>query len=137
VLNCRSSRRYLRPKTAPAAEARPDNKIPLCTIPVGADAGVAGMPITLMHPQPLTMVMANTGHPRPQLRRAVYIHVSDLTSAYNIDHGRLEEELARVKDDPGNPLETIGSRLGVPTELDANFSQKRLQPPRGGYNLCV
>lgn len=31
------------------------------------------------------------------LRRATYIHVSDLLSAYNIDHEKLEMELERVK----------------------------------------
>jgi len=30
------------------------------------------------------------------LRRATYIHVSDLTSAYNIDNEQLEIEMSRV-----------------------------------------
>lgn len=81
-------------------------------------------------------VATNTG-PRPQLRRAVYIHVSDLTNAYNIDHARLEEELIRVQSNRDKPSEPSSSRFGVPTELDTSASQKRLQPPRGGYNLCV
>lgn len=108
------------------------------------------------------------------LRRAVYVHISDLTSAYNIDHAMLEEELTRVKreaaaaaagvarkgDDPSRgggggasassasgAVSTIASGAaattasaslgGVPTELDTNPSQKRLHPPRAGYNLCV
>jgi hypothetical protein len=88
--------------------------------------------------QPSQGGLANaTNQPRHPLRRAIYIHVSDLTSAYNIDNVRLEEELARVKKDRDNPAEpSTNARLGVPTELDT-FSQKRLQPPRGGYNLCV
>lgn len=77
--------------------------------------------------------------PQPQLRRAVYIHVSDLTSAYNIDHAKLEEELNRVKAEREKPPEAAGDRGlgGVPTELDTGASQRRLQPPRAGYNLCV
>jgi hypothetical protein len=129
-----------------------------------------------------------------QLRRAVYVHVSDLTSSYNIDNALLEEQLAKVKamreerqksktsaagvlhnstNNNNNATTTtatttttavvIGSadsaggdtgggssnlttsasgsgatlsRGGVPTEL-VDTSQKRLQPPRGGYNLCV
>jgi hypothetical protein len=86
-----------------------------------------------------------TNQPRPQqpLRRAVYIHVSDLTSAYNIDHARLEEELARVKRDrekivASNEGSGAGATTGsIPTELDTSLSQKRLQPPRSGFNLCV
>lgn len=95
------------------------------------------------------------------LRRAVYVHVSDLTSAYNIDHVKLEEELARVKTEQeerklrdeasscdenvvgasGGTASTSPSAAalgGVPTELDTSgASQRRLQPPRAGYNLCV
>ena len=85
------------------------------------------------------MAMVSTN--RPPLRRAVYVHVSDLTSPYNIDHARLEEELARVKAEAEQeePEEaSAAARLGgVPTELDTSYPQKRLQPPRGGYNLCV
>jgi hypothetical protein len=68
----------------------------------------------------------------------VYIHVSDLTSPYNIDHTRLVEELARVKAEAEKP-EPVGGelRLEVPSVLETCFPQKRLQPPRGGYNLCV
>jgi hypothetical protein len=86
-----------------------------------------------------------TNQPRPQqpLRRAVYIHVSDLTNAYNIDHARLEEELARVKKDREVAISNegtsgTGTTTGsIPTELDTSLSQKRLQPPRSGFNLCV
>ena len=55
-----------------------------------------------MHPQPAhggvlgTQQQQIRGHTQP-LRRAVYIHVSDLINAYNIDHTKLEEELDRVK----------------------------------------
>jgi len=89
--------------------------------------------------QPMSVV--NTNQPRPHVRRATYIHVSDLTNAYNIDHARLEEELARVKEELENPVpetknrsESLGS---VPTELDTSYPQKRLQPPRGGNNMVV
>ncbi|KAL7561219.1 hypothetical protein ACA910_004141 [Epithemia clementina (nom. ined.)] len=73
----------------------------------------------------------------PQLRRAVYVHVSDLTSAYNIDHARLDEELKRVKSNRENALDPK-SRVGASIEMDSSpTTQKRLQPPRGGYNLCL
>lgn len=72
-----------------------------------------------------------------QLRRAVYVHVSDLTSAYNIDHAKLEEELKRVKANRENALEPK-ARVGSSTETDSSSgTQKRLQPPRAGYNLCL
>lgn len=75
---------------------------------------------------------------RPPLRRAVYVHVSDLTSAYNIDHAKLAGELERVKADQLKNVESsANSRFSVPTELDTSPSQKRLQPPKCGYNLCV
>ena len=73
--------------------------------------------------------------------------MSDLTSAYNIDHARLEQELARVK--VSRDASTQASAPSVSeadeeatqsSDLDAalvNIPQKRLQPPRGGYNLCV
>lgn len=87
--------------------------------------------------------MAATTPPvKPQLRRAVYVHVSDLLSAYNIDHAKLEEELSRVKRLREAPnvaaADSASSSLGgVPTELDTNPNPKKLQPPRGGFNLCV
>jgi hypothetical protein len=88
---------------------------------------------------------------RPVLRRATYVHVSDLTSAYNIDHARLEQELTRVKvEREALTVSTKTSDItaetavdasgGASTDLDtalASVPQKRLQPPRGGYNLCV
>lgn len=90
--------------------------------------------------QPMSVV--STNHPRgAQVRRATYIHVADLTNAYNIDHARLEEELARVKEELENPVQETKNRsesLGsVPTELDTSGAQKRLQPPRGGNNMVV
>ena len=82
-------------------------------------------------PQPLT--------PRPPLRRAVYVHVSDLTSAYNIDHKRLQLELARVKvfEYSGSSESAQSSQIPVDEASESSLPQKRLQPPRGGFNLCV
>jgi hypothetical protein len=89
---------------------------------------------------------------RPVLRRATYVHVSDLTSAYNIDHARLEQEqLTRVKVEPeALSASTKTSDITVETAVDASGGAsadvdtalasappKRLQPPRGGYNLWV
>ena len=97
------------------------------------------MPTAALHPatanMPTATATGNVMQPRPQLRRAVYIHVSDLTSSYNIDHALLEEQLAKVKAMREKNVES--ARSGVPTELDTSITQKRLQPPRGGYNLCV
>lgn len=110
---------------------------------------------------------------RQPLRRATYVHVSDLISVYNIDHIQLEREIARVNTKRSKDLhpsgasptssDTIatgkteislasegiddstrdGSSDGIPapdedvdTEEDI-IPQKRLQPPRGGFNLCV
>jgi len=76
--------------------------------------------------------------PRPPLRRAVYIHISDLTSAYNIDHKKLEEELSRVKDGEGkNSHGAESSHSPIDEGSEASIPQKRLQPPRTGFNLCV
>ena len=108
------------------------------------------MPNAAVHsPQGGSLANA-TNQPRPhQLRRAVYIHVSDLTNAYNIDHARLEEELARVKRNRETAVANEASGTGggsggvnattgsIPTELDTSISQKRLLPPRNGFNLCV
>jgi hypothetical protein len=81
---------------------------------------------------------------RMPLRRATYVHVSDLTSAYNIDHGRLEQELARAKADSESRQEPqsheIDERRSPSPDGDVGLNspvQKRLQPPRSGYNLCV
>lgn len=72
---------------------------------------------------------------RPPLRRAVYVHVSDLTSAYNIDHKKLEQELARVQ---SRKVDAAASHPSQTDEVSVvSVPQKRLQPPRGGYNLCV
>ena len=96
---------------------------------LGTIAGTAATPTTTM---PLQQQQQQASKPQP-LRRAVYVHVSDLLSAYNIDHAKLEEELQRVKGCAGAST-TAG---GVPTELDTNSNPKKLQPPRGGFNLCV
>ena len=75
---------------------------------------------------------------KPPLRRAVYVHVSDLLSAYNIDHAKLEEELQRVRRGATTPSPPPpANAAGVPTELDTTVVTKKLQPPRGGFNLCV
>ena len=110
---------------------------------------------------------------RQPLRRATYVHVSDLISVYNIDHIQLEREIARVNAKRGKDLRTSGvsptssdtiatgkteislasegiddstrddSSDGIPApdedvEIEDDIiPQKRLQPPRGGFNLCV
>jgi hypothetical protein len=78
-----------------------------------------------------------------RLRRAVYIHVSDLTSAYDIDHAKLEQELSRVRG-AQQPTEAPEQQAAAAAEGQADldtetssYPQKRLSPPRGGYNLCV
>lgn len=86
---------------------------------------------TFAHPPSTTPGLGMAPPVKVQLRRAVYVHVSDLLSAYNIDHSKLEEELHRVK------AHRDAEPLGVPTELDTNSNPKKLQPPRGGFNLCV
>ena len=87
----------------------------------------------LVHPAPES-VTAPGGQVR--LRRAVYVHVSDLTSAYDIDHQKLEEELSRVRAKSA-ALASVPT-AAPPDDLDtSSYPQKRLQPPRGGYNLCV
>lgn len=112
------------------------------------------MPIAV-HPNPSFMAetMSSTQQAalRTPLKRATYIHVSDLTSAYNIDHLKLEQELSRVKsgevqtipqaeEADSSVVTPVGSGSG---DGDASLAsvptaqQKRLQPPRGGYNLCL
>lgn len=98
------------------------------------------MPTATLHPQSTPGLDVTNVQPKAQLRRAVYVHVSDLLSAYNIDHSRLEEELRRVKvnrDQAATARAHGSSSLGVPTELDTSSNQKKLHPPRGGFNLCV
>jgi hypothetical protein len=72
------------------------------------------------------------------LERARYIHVTDLTSAYNVDNTKLIQELERVKDMNPYDSEKHHARLadGVPAELDTS-EKKRLQPPKGGSNMVV
>lgn len=99
------------------------------------------MPTATLHPATTTPGLDVTPvQPKTPLRRAVYVHVSDLLSAYNIDHSKLEEELRRVKVNrvqASTRTTPESSNLGVPTELDTSSNQKKLQPPRGGFNLCV
>jgi hypothetical protein len=97
----------------------------------------------------MTSVPVPVDQTRPPLRRATYVHVSDFTSAYNIDHVLLEQELKRVTaESEEGSLTNIKSKTddsdvdpsGVAPELDITLAtnpQKRLQPPRSGYNLCV
>lgn len=95
------------------------------------------MPLVSVHPDATMQPKLQQQAPRPPLRRAVYIHVSDLTSAYNIDHKRLEQELARVK----VCIDTSPSTKSSPPLTDeasvTSMPQKRLSPPRSGFNLCV
>jgi hypothetical protein len=95
------------------------------------------MPTTAVYPTPAPGLGVAPMHAKAPLRRAVYVHLSDLLSAYNIDHSKLEEDLKRVKVKRDKTVAVGSSGLGVPTELDTNSSQKRLQPPRGGFNICV
>ena len=90
----------------------------------------------------MSVLSTNAQRTTPQqLQRATYIQVGDLVSAYNVDRARLEEELARVKEESENPppeTKTRSESLGsVPTELDTSMPQKRLQAPRGGNNMVV
>lgn len=105
--------------------------MPTATLqPTPAAGFEATSPTATMPPQ-----QSSSAKPQP-LRRAVYVHVSDLLSAYNIDHAKLEEELQRVKAANAGTAATTTAG-GVPTELDTNSNPKKLQPPRGGFNLCV
>ncbi len=115
--------------------------------------------IAYLYPMSATAT-PSTQQPRPTLRRATYVHISDLTSAYNIDHARLEQELSRVKAERGQSgdaavaasISPTHSALrsssaasevdavtvpGVASDIETVIPQKRLQPPRGGFNLCV
>jgi hypothetical protein len=85
---------------------------------------------------------------RSPLRRATYVHVSDLTNVYNIDHAILDQELSRVKAEREQGTDQAAIKVAVlaasvdsaveAQELDPEASpQRRLQPPKGGYNLCV
>lgn len=114
-----------------------------------------------LYPMSTPAATSPTQTTRPALRRATYVHVSDLLSAYNIDHARLEQELSRVKANreqvggeigtstdggvshlqaktpKGDTAGILGGEEGSAADLEAALPQKRLQPPRGGYNLCV
>ncbi|MGK3736042.1 MAG: hypothetical protein ACI90V_002884 [Bacillariaceae sp.] len=121
--------------------------------------------LTLLYPMtPITTPPSTSQQQQQQqqkipLRRATYIHISDLTSAYNIDNVQLEKEMARVNakrnklhdasndnndQDEGskkNAFKTDTPADDDPENLEAALGpivpQKRLQPPRGGFNLCV
>lgn len=96
----------------------------------------------------MSNIQGNTQEVRPTLRRATYVHVSDLTNVYNIDHAMLEQELKRVKaerekgtfTEPPKAHDIIEDTEDDPVSGSSDLDpspQKRLQPPRGGYNLCV
>lgn len=86
--------------------------------------------ITAMHPQQTSLShgtqlqhLVQRHTPTQPLRRAIYIHVSDLLSAYNIDHVKLEQELDRVKVDregsesrtlkaTSSPVRSSGASIG-------------------------
>mmetsp|Transcript_55539 Transcript_55539/g.161309 ORF Transcript_55539/g.161309 Transcript_55539/m.161309 type:complete len:565 (+) Transcript_55539:184-1878(+) len=96
----------------------------------------------------MSNIQGNTQEIRPTLRRATYVHVSDLTNVYNIDHAMLEQELKRVKaerekgtfQEPPKAHDIIEETEDDPVSGSSDLDpspQKRLQPPRGGYNLCV
>jgi hypothetical protein len=110
-----------------------------------------------VHGSPTT----STVNPSTPLRKAVYVHVSDLVSDFNIDPAKLADEIARIKkaetesaekSAPSEPPETDENavdsvnistlRVGTPDSsvetMHHHHSQKqRLQAPRGGFNLCV
>jgi hypothetical protein len=106
------------------------------------------MSIAAVDPFPMTDATNQQQQQRLPLRRAVYIHVSDLTNAYNIDHPKLEQELARVKD--GNEENSIPEEREIAIDLtpsgdgDSSIAsvpqqpkRQSLHPPRKGFNLCV
>ena len=117
--------------------------------------------LTLLHPMANITTPSSTSQQQQQqkipLRRATYIHISDLTSAYNIDNVQLEKEMARVnakrnklqdasshKNEQDESSKDDDGKTGTPDkdqDLDVALGpivhQKRLQPPRGGFNLCM
>lgn len=103
------------------------------------------MPIDSIDPFPMTDA-TNQQQPRLPLRRAVYVHVSDLTNAYNIDHPKLEQALARVKkgDEENAFPEEREIDLAPGGDGDSSIAsvpqqpkRRSLHPPRKGFNLCV
>ena len=129
---------------------------------------------------PITTQLISQLTERQPLRRATYVHVSALISAYNIDYIQLEREMARVNA-KRSKLRTSGADTPTTSDVietgkaDQPFTsgvidggtmksshdngddksdgvlaphedaalegpiipQKRLHPPRGGFNLCV
>mmetsp|Transcript_7598 Transcript_7598/g.11084 ORF Transcript_7598/g.11084 Transcript_7598/m.11084 type:complete len:726 (-) Transcript_7598:819-2996(-) len=101
---------------------------------------------------------------KPQLRRAVYVNVSDLAQPYNIDPEKLKVEMAKVKSakedekaeqgtSPSTHPKRGNEEMNASMEkLDMNsidgygspriaakkgqYHQK-LHPPSGGFNLCL
>lgn len=104
-----------------------------------------------VHPFPMAdITQQQEQQSRFPLRRAVYVHVSDLTNAYNIDHPKLEQELAKVKegnDENANPdereIDLTTAAVGDGENSIASIPQpqsyrrRSLHPPRAGFNLCV
>lgn len=109
------------------------------------------MPIAAIHPLPMADApiqqqrqeqQQQQQQPRLPLRRAVYVHVSDLVAPYNIDHRKLEQELARVKnrnDENASPERDLELAPGDDMSVTSVPQQKprSLHPPRAGFNLCV
>jgi hypothetical protein len=68
---------------------------------------------------PVTNQLISQHTERQPLRRATYVHVSDLISAYNIDNVQLEREIARVNTkrsrNPtgGADAATTGDKIGT------------------------
>lgn len=105
--------------------------------------------VVAVHPFPMADITQQQQYQqqsRYPLRRAVYVHVSDLTNAYNIDHPKLEHELARVK--KGNEENAIpedrevdltpgDGESSVASVPQAQQRRRSLHPPRAGFNLCV
>lgn len=102
-----------------------------------------------VHPFPMADItqQQQQQESRFPLRRATYVHVSDLTNAYNINHPKLEHELAKVKeggnDENAIPEEgeielTAGDgESSVASVPQTQGRRKSLHAPRAGFNLCV
>lgn len=104
--------------------------------------------VAAVHPFPMADITQQQQQQQSRfpLRRAVYVHVSDLTNAYDIDHPKLEHELAKVKeanDENAIPeerevdLTTADGENSISSVPQPRSRRKSLHPPRAGFNLCV
>lgn len=104
-----------------------------------------------------TTTTSNAGQTTPitHLRRAIYVKISDLTNAYDIDQEKLEAELTKAKQQQhqqkqqqqmeeatssanANASDNNNTNTAGVSDIDtSSYPQNRLQPPRGGYNLCA